>query len=357
MREKLPENIIITGEGKEAKEEAQRQKLFNNKESDFYLHEIRGKEHLIDKIRHSEALIDIANEETSKLMKDAGIKSYNVPYENFYILGEEFYEKYSKTTEAATIKNSEAIIFKLERFINNPLHFGVVAFHELLHLKSYSLFKTESGPYREGVSTYRQGVSIINQAKDSQPYHSFFRGLHEAIVSKAEKEYSKKLLNDIPGFSSEKEWLNSESGEKIKKIIEKEHRISKDDIYWIKESEEIKSLIKDTRNKHDEIASWIGRDNYSSIAYKEHRKVLNYICEEISEEFSNEYQNPNTVYDLFLKANFNGNLLEIGRLVEKTFGKRSFRVLGGMSDYEDSAYKCWLALRKNRIDFKENHLK
>jgi hypothetical protein len=47
-----------------------------------------------------------------------------------------------------------------------------------------------------------------------------------------------------------------------------------------------------------------------------------------------------------LNAHFTGRLLEIGRLVEKTFGKESFRILGNMDTDGKSAVLCFETLKK-----------
>ena len=43
---------------------------------------------------------------------------------------------------------------------------------------------------------------------------------------------------------------------------------------------------------------------------------------------------------------FSGRFLPLARLVEKTFGKGSFRILGDMDDTEESARECLKILQE-----------
>jgi len=54
------------------------------------------------------------------------------------------------------------------------------------------------------------------------------------------------------------------------------------------------------------------------------------------------------VYKVFLKAHFTGRLLPIGRLIEKTFGEGSFRLLGNMDTDDESGALHLESLEKAR---------
>lgn len=63
-------------------------------------------------------------------------------------------------------------------------------------------------------------------------------------------------------------------------------------------------------------------------SYLKHRQLLDYLCGEIQSQFPETYPNTEAVFEEFVKANFNGRFLTIGRIMEQTFGKGTFRLLG-----------------------------
>ena len=59
--------------------------------------------------------------------------------------------------------------------------------------------------------------------------------------------------------------------------------------------------------------------------------------------------NADEVFQEFSNAQFNGRLMTIARLVEGTFGKGSFRILGNMDTDSNSATLCLETLKKLRL--------
>jgi len=153
------------------------------------------------------ALIKFANKETSRLMQEAGIEPYDVPLENFHIVPTDIYKKVisnSKAT-AATSYEKQGIIFNAQHFQDNPVYFGAVVLHELLHLKGHQSVEVEEEgaeihktPYRTGV-----GVHALQKHSFNNQYHQHFLGLHEAIVTETVKKLWKKIF-DLPELEEEK---------------------------------------------------------------------------------------------------------------------------------------------------------
>ena len=92
-----------------------------------------------------------------------------------------------------------------------------------------------------------------------------------------------------------------------------------------------------------------GKNDWESVSYFSQRQVLEYVCGEIQKEFPNQYDNADDVFKEFLKSHFNGRLLPVARLVEKTFGEGSFRLLGNMGTDRKSGISHLELLRKARI--------
>ena len=275
------------------------------------------------------ALIGFANEETSRLMQEAGIDPYDVPVDNFHIISPDLFKMVGGNATAITFNTKQGIIFDAQYFRDNPVYFGVVALHELLHLKAhFSLEVQEEGdklrktPYREGVT-----VRALQSYGFNGKYHAHFVGLHEGIVAETEKRFLGKFL-DRPELALEKEWLMSDEAKKMRKKLAEEKKISEDDIIWVSKK---------------------GKGNFETVSYLQQRNVLNYVCDEIQKQFPDEYKNTDDVYKVFLNAHFTGRLLLIARLVEKTFGEGSFRLLGNMNTDRQSGVLHLESLKKARV--------
>lgn len=330
--EKGPEIRIVGGASIEKKEQVKKefeQAFFNHFESLSPQEREQLEKFEYPKSNQELALIDFANEETSRLMQEAGIEPYNVPVDNFHIVPSELYKKVADDGgTATTFSTKQGIIFDAQYFRDNPVNFGAVALHESLHLKAhFSMEVQEEGdkikktPYREGVA-----VRALQSAGYHGKYHHHFKGLHEGIVAETEKRLLTKLL-DRPELAKEKEWFMSDEAKEIRKKLVEEREIPEDDIIWVGKK---------------------GRDDWESVSYRQQRNVLNYVCAEIQKQFPDEYQSADDVYKVFLNAHFTGKLLPLARIVEKTFGEGSFRLLGNMGTDRQSGILHSESLKKAR---------
>ncbi len=275
------------------------------------------------------ALIQFANEETSRLMQEAGIEPYDVPVDNFHIIPPELFKKAaSDDVTAAVFNTKQGIIFDAQHFRDNPVNFGAVALHELLHLKAHFSMEVQEEDDKVSKTPYREGVAIraLQRYRYHGKDHQHFAGLGEAIVAETEKRFLAKLL-DHPELATEKKWLMSDEAKEMKRKLVEERGIPEDDIIWVGKK---------------------SNDDWEAVSYPRQRDVLSYVCAEIQKQFPNEYQDADDVYKIFLKAHFTGQLLLLGRLVEKTFGGGSFRLLGNMDTDSKSGVLHLESLKKAR---------
>ena len=329
---KGPEIRIVGGASAEKKEQTRReveQALFNHFESLSPQEREQFKKLEYPKSEKELALINFANEETSRLMQEAEIEPYDVPAENYHIIPPELYKKVAGDSgNATTFNTKQGIIFDALEFRDNPVHFGAVVLHESLHLKAHFSMEVQEGgdkvsktPYREGV-TVRASQSYGHHGK----YHQHFDGLHEGIVAETEKRLLAKLL-DHPELAKEKGWLISDEAKEMRKKLAQKKEIPEDDIVWVGKK---------------------GENDWETVSYLRQRDVLNYVCAEIQKQFPDEYQSADDVYKTFLNAHFTGRLLPLARLVEKTFGEGSFRLLGNMDTDRQSGVLHLESLKKAR---------
>jgi len=329
---KGPEIRIIGGASIEKKEQAKKeieQALFNHFESLSPQEQEQLKKFEYPKSEKELALINFANKETSRLMQEAGIESYNVPEKNFHIIPPELYKKVAgEDGTATTFYTKQGVLFDAQYFRDNPVNFGTVALHEMLHLKAHLSMEVEEEGEEVKKTPYRAGVTVRALQKHGYhgKYHEHFAGLHEAIVAETEKRLLPKLL-DCPALAAEKEWLMSTEAKEMKKKLAEEKGIPEDDIVWVGKK---------------------GKDDWETVSYLQQRNVLNYVCAEIQKQFPEQFKSPDDVYKVFLNAHFTGRLLPIARLVEKTFGEGSFRLLGNMGTDKESGVLHLESLKKAR---------
>ena len=157
-------------------------------------------------------------------------------------------------------------------------------------------------------------------------YHEHFEGLHEAIVSEVEKRALPQIL-DLPELAKEKEWLLSDEAKELRKKLAERKKIPEDDIVWVGKK---------------------GKNDWETVSYPQQRGVLQYVCTEIQEQCPDRYQSADAVFKEFLRAHFTGQLLQIARPVEETFGEGSFRLLGNMATEEQDAVLHLESLKKAR---------
>ncbi len=284
------------------------------------------------------ALIDVANQETSELMEKAGLDPYDIPERNIHIVPPEIYKRASEEHGSAlSIARDQVILMDARECRASLLAFARYTFHELMHLKGHFTLEVQEIVEREKPdvkeTAYQSGLTVYSPQKKRLhgEYHEHFRGAEEAIVALQEKKFLSELLKH-PLFKEEKEWLDSSEALEFKQKIAKDEELPIEDIFWVSKD---------------------GQE-YEAIDYWRQRKVLNYVMEQIRVAYPDEvYKSTEDVLSEFRNSIFTGRLRPIKKIVEHTFGKGSFRVLGMMKDDKESPVEVLEALRKMRL----SHLK
>src|SRR3990167_1894183 len=330
---KGPEIRIVGGASAEKKEQTRReveQAFFNHFESLSPQEREQFEKLEYPKSEKELALINFANEETSRLMQEAGIEPYDVPVDNYHIIPSELYKKVAGDSgNATTVNTKQGILFDALEFRDNPVYFGAAALHESLHLKAHFSMEVQEEGDKVSKTPYREGVTVraLQSYGHHGKYHHHFVGLHEGIVAETEKRLLGKLL-DRPELVEEKEWLTSDEAKEMRKKLAEKKEIPEDDIIWVGKK---------------------GENDWEAVSYLRQRDVLNYVCAEIQKQFPDQYQNADDVYKTFLNAHFTGRLLPLARLFEKTFGEGSFRLLGNMNTDRQSGVLHLESLKKARV--------
>jgi hypothetical protein len=256
------------------------------------------------------AILNFINEETNRLMKECGVEPFDIPIENYHILPEKELKKFFDAQSSGTYSSRAYAIGLSSDLRSNLLWFATVAFHESLHMKAREvaqLYRGEEGKYKE--KRYRAGIKVFSPHQKDINGNSVthFSGADEGVIAWQEKINFSKLL-ELPELAEERKEYESEKSEIFRSRISLEKEIPEDEIICV----------------NQDGTSW------QNIGYPEQRKVLEYVCEEISKELKDKYPSKEDVFREFLKATFNGNLIVIARLMKQTFGGKGLRALGMM---------------------------
>jgi hypothetical protein len=311
--ERLPKFEVIGAVSDEIKEQViQKQQEKFEKQQELLYEDIKvefeAAEAKNPKTPEQIAVLNFINEETNRLLVECGAEPFDIPVGNYHILPPEEMKKFFDTKSSGTYSDMGKAIGLSSELSSSLLCFAVVAFHEALHMKSrhvYEVWIGKDGKTKE--KKYRSGVRAESPHKKDIDGKSVthFSGLDEGIVAWQEKLSFLRLL-EIPELAKEKEKYYSEKGEIERRRISKERNIPEDEIFWTENIDELK---------------------WSGVGYTAQRRVLEYVCEEIKSEFTDEYSTKEDVFRIFLKANFNANLVPIARLMKKTFGPDGLRIL------------------------------
>lgn len=267
------------------------------------------------------------DEAINEVREQLGLPIFRISEGNIFVLPEDAYEKVAgeiedEEYEVATSDTENQHVYLRERIARQyPLHAALALAHELIHQRQALSFEIPEAPikheglrksavpYREGLGAYAT-VKKIREGKD----HEHFTGLDEAVVENFVMRHLKQRILNNPAFAAEREWLTTEEAKHIQKEVARRESIPEEDA-------------------REEIA-WVSPDGRGEpFSYRPQREVLSYLAQEIATQFPDRFKSPSDVINLFEEGLFIApRLLTIGRYIEKTFGKGSFRLLGEMDD-------------------------
>ena len=265
---------------------------------------IRVQEKEIQKEQLDRDIIRACNDLTNEVLERNGSQPFDIPERNIHILSSEFYHQVHPTigkVPAATLMERQAIIIDDETR-KKLIEYASSILHEVFHLKGYfaeesSNTGTDKNEYTQ--IKYRVGLMISSLSKKDarlgRVHIKNFIGLNEAVVSIFESTHLQELLE----------------------------RINSPD-----------------RNTEDFLLEINNDDSYLPQI-----KVFRIIVESIAEA---QEMTEEEVINLFYKAHNDGHILHVAKLIEKTFGKGSFRFIGTMDKGEKSAGRVMDYLQKQR---------
>ena len=229
----------------------------------------------LKKTDREKEIIEFVSGEADRILKELGRKNPSeITQTNIHILKEggtlDFTEGRLETGSHATKFGSVLV----DRSVSE-VQFALVLFHELIHMKVYKALQVL---YREdGISLeeYKSGFSVTDRNGEDK-YFSF---LDEAVTGYLTQNFLNEVLKHSPMFT-------------------------------------------------DEITHLQQGGNLPDISRMEELEFLNKLVDDLWEKNKDAYKSRDEVFALFVNAHVNGNLLPVGKLIERTLGKGSFRQLG-----------------------------
>lgn len=306
---------------------------------------------------------------TDKILETAGVKSktritpsmvHLVKPDVFFKYSRKRGERNSKLTALASIENQAILIKNEER---NELEFLNQIVHEMLHLNSFvslqsvdaeDLSEIESN---ESVLTARrmglriQRTEIINGKKVAGKMR--FNELDEALTEKLTADVIRNFdLRISPDLKT-----NFKKSEKLRRIMieyllnvfnTKSSLMSKAELsellyfYAVLHWQAIilpgaGEFLEEYEKHNDPLVLENAISFYSDqetagvisyFAYGRDRVMFENLVNEIFIRNKDKFNSPIDVVKLFAKASYEGRLLPLARIIEKTFGKGSFQKLG-----------------------------
>jgi hypothetical protein len=241
-----------------------------------------GKEQLPgeqEKTEREIVLIKFAKDAVDEVLKKYGKREiYDVPLDHIHVFEKGGVEKFTEQRLGSGAHSTTRGTVLADRS-DSEVYFSTVLFHELCHAKKYNAVQiipaNKSKTEKAEIENYREGI-IITSRDGKQRY---FENFEEAIEGLLTQRFYEEKIKTSELFKEE-----------VSRIENEQRKIN------TSRPKELEDL----------------------------NRIINYIYEQNKTEFKTR----NDVVDVFVEASVNGDLFRLARLVEKTFGKGSFRELG-----------------------------
>jgi hypothetical protein len=267
---------------------------FNNQE----FQELIGKER--EKTPKELQIIELANRLTNEIRQKYDLDLFNIPSKNIHIVKKNEWPKkasaiYVSMAQSVALQEQAASIVFMKKVV-----------HEMLHFKSYNALQIlDDGSADE----YRVGLTVsMRNGKGLR-----FRILNEAVTEEMTRSILAKVANN-PLFSAEIKETNE--------IIKKHLNAMTNDGKYLFNSDTIYAKMEDGSNKI----------NIESFTNTIGRKILSILIDKLFEQNKEDFRNREDIFEMFSKAMMTGNIISIGKLIDRTFGEGVFRKIGELDE-------------------------
>lgn len=257
-------------------------------------------------------VIDLANSSSNELRRKYEMDDFNIPPTNIHIIKENEWPKdkyddavYNSAFQAIAVREQPAKIV-----------FARKIFHDMLHFKSYNALQVtiEKNPK---IKDYRVGLTV--NTRDGKK--RYFTNLNEAVTEELTKKFISRVSDDS-FFSQEiNQTRNIINKYPMAKTDLNEPLFNEDTFYAEAESK---------KSWHEALGRLFGKQKIFTerFTYQNERNILKILVDKIFERSPEKFQDKEEVFEVFAKGMMTGNILPVGRLIEKTFGNGTLRRIG-----------------------------
>ncbi|MBU4204601.1 hypothetical protein KKE19_01520 [Patescibacteria group bacterium] len=253
-----------------------------------------------EKTPEEKEIVDVILEKLPEFVKQFGGRPLKLTAEHVHIidpgkLNEEEKKKNEKVKGRFNETKQMAEVFPDV----NQLKFAQAVIHEVIHFSSFQSLTLKRGTESGGkdlLAIRKSGLAIRNHANDF-----FFDEINEAMTDELSQRFEKKYFGKIPTL--------------------KDDLMARDAI-----REKIKGKYPEL-GKYTETTDPVTGEPLGG-GYSNARIKLNNFLGNIYARNIDRFSSQKEVFEIFAKAYFTGRTLSMARLVEKTFGKGSFRGIG-----------------------------
>lgn len=276
------------------------------------------------KTPEQQELIERINHELKDFLAQYGVDSIEVAAENIHILDKSKFteEELKKIQQKFGTENGFYSALKqgvavMKDYDSSKLSFLQTLVHELLHVQGfYSYQKSEQES--ADLTLEKQGDSVNMNIRRSgfsigttDGKRLLFHKINESVITELEIRYEQACMMEWPELKDELQTRAT--------YIE---QVAKRDSVPIEKVQQTVAGIKgDDRSGY----KWV------SYPYHEERQQFNSLVDALYEKNKVGFESREDVFRLFAEATMTGRILPIARLIEQTFGKGSFRILGEKS--------------------------
>jgi hypothetical protein len=244
-------------------------------------------------------IIGIANEATDELRGQYGLKPRPIPLDNIHIFQN---EKWDNELSGFFRMKRQAIAMPGSR---SRLNFLEVSLHELVHFKSYNSVQITKD--LKSLTDYRCGLLVVSRDGAVDQLKAINEALTEELVIRLFKESSKNSL-----FEQEKK--------KTEEVMRSNPRAKKKDGSSLFEED---TYYVDKEDGSPDIYTY-------KFTYGNARRFLRSFMQELYIRNAAGFRSEEDVFQVFARAAMTGNILPLGKLVDRTFGSGSLKSFGGL---------------------------